>query len=340
MNEPFPQIVFTAPGRAELAQAAPSDLPPGAALIETECSMVSPGTELACLAGSESWAPLPFRPGYGSVGRLVRAGSESGDLPVGARVFTYGLHARYSPVQTLCLPVPEGLDPARAAFARIAAVSITALRVADAALGDVVAVVGLGPVGNLAAQLFALAGCEVVGIDLSERRRALALECGIPHAFAPGPDLGGKIAALTGGKRCRTVVEATGVPAVAEEAIALAGKNGELVLLGSPRGSHPADLSRFLNRIHLWGEGCVTVKGAHEWRFPVREDEHGRHSMEGNARVLLRLLAEGRLRVDPLLTHRAAPSSCQEIYDGLRREKDRYLGVVFDWTRAAEKISG
>ncbi len=335
MKESFSRIVFTAPGKAELRRVPTSEvaLDPEPTLIETEFSVVSPGTELACLSGKESWAPLPFFPGYGSVGRVVRMGQGAKGLSLGQRVFTYGPHARYGAVQALSVPLPEGIDAARATFARIGAVAMTALRVAEIGLGDVVAVFGLGPVGNLAAQLFALSGCRVIGIDLSEKRRELARQCGIPHLLAPGEGLREAVAELTGGRMCRTVVEATGVPAVAPTAITLAGKSGELILLGSPRGACQADLTPFLNRIHLWGEGCVTVKGAHEWRFPIQEGDHVRHSMERNVRILLDLIAEEKLRIAPLLTHLLSPADCQTAYDGLQREKDLYLGVVFDWSK-------
>ena len=335
MNEFFPQIVFTSPGKAELLQVSKSELPadPQSTLIETEYSIISPGTELACLSGKESWAPLPFRPGYGSVGRVIQAGKRE-DLAVGQRVFTFGAHGAYGAAQVICLPLSEGTDPAQAVFARMAAVSITALRVSDVALGDTVAVFGLGPVGNLAAQLFALSGCRVIGIDLSEKRREVAQQCGIPHVLASGADIREQVTALTGGRLCRTVVEATGLSAVAEQAIALAGKQGEMILLGSPRAAHNANLTSFLNHIHLWGDGCVTVKGAHEWRFPIGDGEHVRHSIERNVQIILGLIAEKKLQVAPLLTHRLSPADCQTAYDGLLKEKDRYLGVIFDWSKA------
>lgn len=337
IKEQFPQVLFTSPGRAVLDRCATSTLPdgPGDVLIETEYSVVSAGTELAILSGGESWAPLPFTPGYGSVGRVARVGSAVTDVAVGQRVFTYGKHARYALTDILHVPVGDEVEPLKATFARIAAVSITALRVADAALGDTVAVFGLGLVGNFAAQLFGLSGCEVIGIDLSEKRREQARQCGVAHVLAPGKDLVETVAELTGGRMCRTVVEATGLPAVAGEAAALAGKLGEVILLGSPRREHRADLTPLLNRIHVWNNGCVTFKGAHEWRLPVQEDPEGRgrFSMEGNVRALLRLIGQDRLKIEPLLTHVVSPADCQQVYDGLRDQKEVYTGVVFDWTK-------
>jgi 2-desacetyl-2-hydroxyethyl bacteriochlorophyllide A dehydrogenase len=337
VKESFQRILFDRPNKVVLDTASTSTLSrdPNSVIIETEYSIISPGTELAILAGIESWAPLPFVPGYGSVGRVIWKGDSAPDFALGQRVITYGNHARYAQTSILTLPLPDGIDPMKATFARMSAVSITALRVSDAALGDAVAVFGLGLVGNLAAQLFSLSGCEVIGIDLSEKRREQARKCGISHVLAPGPQLSEKVAEITGGRMCRSVVEATGVPAVAAEAGALAGKQGELILLGSPRHDHQANLTPFLNRTHLWGNGCITLKGAHEWRFPVRDDPegHGRFSIEGNVRILLRLIAENRLRLDPLLTHVVSPSACQSAYEGLREQKDVYTGVVFDWSK-------
>ena len=303
-------------------------------VIKTEYSIVSPGTELACLGGKESWAPLPFKPGYGSVGRVTQVGTERPDLKVGQRVFTYGDHAAYSTTRVLTIPLKEGIDPVQAVFARMAAVSITALRVSDVALGDTVAVFGLGLVGNLAAQLFSLSGCEVIGIDPSPGRRNLATRCGIAHVLDPNVNLLESVRTLTDGRMCRTVVDATGVPAVAEKAGSLAGRQGELILLGSPRGEHRANLTDFLNQTHLWGN-CVTVKGAHEWRFPIQEDPNGqgRFSIEGNIRTILRLIEQGSLEIGPLLTHVISPSDAPSVYAGLRDHKESYTGVVFDWSQ-------
>jgi threonine dehydrogenase-like Zn-dependent dehydrogenase len=80
---------------------------------------------------------------------------------------------------------------------------------------------------------------------------------------------------LTQGRRCATVVEATGLPAVAAKAAELAGKLGEVIFLGSPRGEHLGDITAVPNQVHLWGNGCVTFKGAHERCYPVKRDPNG-----------------------------------------------------------------
>lgn len=348
MKSHFQQIVFTRPGCAEAHEVSTEGFLKTTnqetdVLIETEFSIASAGTELACLSGLESWAPLPFVPGYGSVGRVVRVGPQAASAGVagaagikeGQRVLTFGKHSGLAKAETLIVPVPATLDPASASFARIASVAITSLRTSTAELGDFVAVIGLGLVGNLAAQLFALSGCEVIGIDLSAKRREQATACGIPHALAPGADLQTRIAAITGGCMCNVVVDATGLSAVITDTTPLlCAKQGEVILLGSPRSAHSTNVTPFLSQLHLC-RPTAAVKGALEWKYPIRDDKEGfcKHSMERNVAQILRLLDRGQLKVKPLLTHRAVPADCQTIYDGLAHQKDVFTGVVFDWTK-------
>ena len=333
-----PAIIFNAPGQVALGQTEidPAQLRPDQVLIDTEASVISPGTELAILSGKEGWAPLPYIPGYGAVGRIAALGADVKGLAVGDRVFSHSRHCARDFSSNMIVPVPAGVSAAEAACARLAQVAFTAVRIAQSQLGDWVVVVGLGAVGNFAAQLFNLAGCEVVAVDVSPGRLELAKACGIRHVLPAGPDLRDRLRALTGGALARTVVDATGAPAVTENAIGLAGPLGELIVLGSPRGDHQANLTNFLNGSHLWGNGCVTVKGAHEWRLPVREDAGGHvpYTMEGNLKVLLRLMAQKRLQLAPMLAHTLAPKDAPAIYQALQQRKNEVLTAVIDWTRA------
>ena len=84
----------------------------------------------------------------------------------------YANHAEivYVPA-TLCVPVPDGVGLDEAAFATVGAVALQGVRQSGATLGDRVAVIGLGLLGQLTVQLLRAAGCEVGGHG--PRRRAL-----------------------------------------------------------------------------------------------------------------------------------------------------------------------
>ena len=78
------------------------------------------------------------------------------------------------------------------------------------------------------------------------------------------------------------------------------------------------------------------MKGAHEWRLPVREDAGGHvpYTMEGNLKVILRLMAQKRLQLAPMLAHTLAPKDAPAIYQALQQRKNEVLTAVIDWTRA------
>src|SRR5579859_6582091 len=179
------RVVFTNPGQLEIQQ---SDFEltaqnPHEVVIKTHFSLISAGTELACLSGSESWFKFPSTPGYTSVGEVVAVGQAVTQVAVGDLVYTWGGHSAYNRIDldkpaSLCLKVPEGISEELVPFTRMATIAMTSIRISAIELGDFVAVVGLGLVGNLTVQLAELQGASVIGIDLSERRLARASECG------------------------------------------------------------------------------------------------------------------------------------------------------------------
>lgn len=331
------KIVFTAPQTVEVQQEEVSTdgLGRDELLIESLYSVVSAGTELACLAGREAWFSLPRVPGYATVGRVAALGGAVTGLREGEVVLHYGGHQSYNRRKQgdFLLPVPEGIDGAVAAMTRLATVAFTSIRVSDIEAGDFVAVAGLGAVGNLAAQLAQIQGGRVIGVDVSAGRIALARKCGIEQTVnAAQEDAAARIEELTGGEGVAAVIDATGNPRAIAGEMEWVGKRGELILLGTPRGEAQGDLTALLQGVHLWPHGCVTLKGAHEWRYPVLHDPNVKHSLERNSRVAWWLQQTGRLRMRELITHHVSPDDAPAVYAGLRTRKDEYVGVVFDWT--------
>lgn len=307
--------------------------------VRTHYSLISPGTELSCLSGEEgalaSWAQLPMVPGYVGCGEILAVGPGTHGFEPGQIVLAgtgHASHVKTKTTQRITL-VPAGLDHKKVCFAQMASIAITALRVSEAELGDYVAVVGLGLVGNLAAQFFALAGCQVIGIDPMVARLKMAGRTGIELVINPDQvDVRQAILDLTCGRGCEVVVEATGIPALALQAAELVATYGDLVLLGSPRQPYVTDVTDLLRAIHL--KPYVTVKGALTGRYPARPSADGyvKHSVVRNVGISLGLIAGSRLRVEELITHVLPPEECERAYDGLRTKKDEYMGVLFDWT--------
>jgi 2-desacetyl-2-hydroxyethyl bacteriochlorophyllide A dehydrogenase len=329
-------VTFTGANQVELVERdVDANLAGGEVLIESLYSAVSPGTEMACLSGRESWFTFPSISGYCNVGRAIAVGAGVTRFSPGDVIFSYGGHQRYlrRGAGDFALKVPAGLDLRYAPLIRLATVASTAIRVSDIEVGDDVAVVGLGPVGNLAAQLAALQGGRVVGIEPLALRRDVARACGVRQTVDPaGEDAAARIGELTGGRGVHSLIDATGNPKAVLGSLPWVGKYGELILLGSPRGQVEADVTDLLNYVHLWPRGCVTFKGAHEWRYPVYRDTFVKHSLERNTEIAWQLVQEGRLILDKLVTHVVSPYEAAAVYGGLADRKSEYMGVIFDWT--------
>lgn len=308
-------------------------------LVRTRYSVISAATELACLSGSQAWFPFPSTPGYAAVGEVLEVGAEISAVAPGDIVHYWGGHKQYCMIDTarpmsICLKVADGLPLERAPFTRMAIIAMTSLRISNIELGDYVGVLGLGTVGNFAAQLAGLQGGTVIGLDLNEGRLERARAAGLAHTLMMNPaSVKDDVAAITKGEGVTTLIEATGVPAALPPALPIVGRYGEVILLGTPRGAYETDLtSSVLDYIHLHGHGSITFKGAHEWRYPVARDPYVKHSMERNSVIAMELISSGALKVGPLHTHTLSPNEAESAYRGLQREKDKYVGVVFDWT--------
>ena len=318
----------------------PGPVGPNEVLVQTECTFISAGTELANFTGLDpgvhvpgSWNHFPARPGYANCGRVIELGSDVNTLAVGDRVFTQRKHVSHHLVpvddpNTIVVPVPEDVPSDLAAAIRMGMVAITAPQVADSHVNDWVVVFGLGLVGNLAAQLFQIDGARVIGVDPVPARRQLAHRVGIQRVI--GEDMTGiaeQVRDLTGGG-AQTVVEAVGHAGVAETAIHAAAPYGELILLGSPRAPVTADLNDFLQPVH---KSWITIKGALEHRVPVNPARGNPLSIAGNARTVLNLVSSGRLRLAELISHRLPANQIAAAYDGLLNKPNEYWGVALDW---------
>lgn len=330
------KVVFTEPWQVDVQHDGIADLrlEGKQALVRKLYTLISAGTELACLSGLESWFLMPGVPGYSAVSEIVEVGPEANGFQVGDRIYHHGNHAKYEVVETdgFCLKVPNGLESRWVPYTRLATVAITAIRASQIEVGDYVGVSGMGLVGNMASQLAKLQGGNVIGLDLSESRLHTARQCGMNHAIRIGQgSVKEEIMTITQGEGVSTMIEATGVPKVAEDALDWVKRSGELILLGSPRGDYESNLTSVLNHCHLYQGGNLTLKGAHEWRYPVMPNEFVKHSIYRNSKVVFSLMEQNRLQIEPLISHVVKPEGAPKAYEGLRFRKDDYYGVLIDW---------
>ena len=213
-------IDFTARGKVELREVDIDDeLAPNQVLLKTECTLISPGTELASLSGetNRGEAVFPTTLGYSAVARVLRAGSAVTSLKAGDRCLCYhSKHRNYQvmPERDLVRIANDALPSNEAVFCVVGCMGFQGVRRCRPELGESLLVMGLGLLGQFAAQTARLSGCfPVIALDFSEARRKIAMQLGADAVFAPdASDLDEKIAQLTGDRMCDSVIEVTGNP--------------------------------------------------------------------------------------------------------------------------------
>ncbi len=310
---------------------------PNEVIIKSHFTHLSAGTEMACISGLESFFQIPDTPGYTSVGEIVAKGEAVAEFKVGDLVYTYGPHKQYFKIDVtdrwhgICVKLPKGINPEHAAFTHMAGIAMTALRTSSIELGDWVLITGLGTIGNMAAQLAQLQGANVIATDIDDKRIELAIKSGIKHAInSSKTDVENYIQQECNGNLVSTYIDATGVAAVINKSLNLVELYGEVILLGSPRAPFETNITETFQKFHLLPHS-LTMKGALEFTYPTHKTEFSKHSLTRNAEIIMELIKDGKLVIDHVYSHKLHPAMAQQAYEGLRDQKDEYIGVVFDW---------
>jgi 2-desacetyl-2-hydroxyethyl bacteriochlorophyllide A dehydrogenase len=323
------RIVFTAAGVVAVEECLPPNLGVGQLLIRTRTTLISPGTERAFFLGLPNTpGSYPHYPGYSNIGEVVAVGEGVEGWTPGMRVATPAGHAAFVAVSSeTCVPVPERLADGEAVFFNLAAIAMQGVRKARVELGEPVVVIGAGLIGLLALQLARLnGGLPVVSVDTDERRLAFAQAVDADETVALSDDLKVTVASLCEDEGAAVVIEATGHPEAILTAFDLARPGGRVILLGSTRGE--TEQVNFYRDVHKKG---LTVIGAHNSARPLVESHPGWWIAQDDQRVALKLLALGRLKVRPLITHQFSWHEAPHAYERLKQWDTGTLGMVLNW---------
>ena len=287
----------------------------------------------------------PVAPGYATAGTVMAVAPGVDDFEVGDRVAcagaTYATHAEINYVpRNLVVPVPRrrtgeyvGFD--EAAFTTVGAIALHGVRLGAPEIGHRVVVIGLGVIGLLATQILRAHGCRVFGIDLNPARCDLARALGADDAMAP---MGAEavVSRWSGGLGADLVVVAAATrgsdPAVL--AAEVARDKGRIVAVGAtgldlPRRTlYQKELSLVVSR--SYGPGRYDPD--YEERGHDYPRAYVRWTERENMRTFLDLVADGRVDVRPLVSHRYDIERGADAYDTL--EKGDALGILIDYGTA------
>jgi polar amino acid transport system substrate-binding protein len=282
--------------------------------------------------------------GYSAAGRVVAVGEGCEGFRIGDAVACAGAgfanHAELLWVpQNLCVHVPDGIAFEDAAFATIGAIALQGVRQAEAQFGETIAVIGLGLIGQLTAQLLRASGCRVIGVDLDPWKVELAREHGFEHAYLRDADIVGHTFALTDGRGADAVIITAAAPN--NDPVVLAGDiardRAHVVIVGAV----PLDVPR-----SPYYEKELDVRLSRSYgpgRYDRRYEEKGvdypvgyvRWTENRNMQAFVQALALKQLALTKLITHRVPLGEAERAYDLVAGEvKERFLGVVLTYPEA------
>ncbi|MHB8632531.1 MAG: bi-domain-containing oxidoreductase [Thermoplasmatota archaeon] len=277
--------------------------------------------------------PLPL--GYCNVGVVEAVGIGVTGFAVGDRVASNGPHAETVLVPAnLCARVPDGISDDEAAFTVLGAVALEGIRLAEPTLGESVAVIGLGVVGQLAVQLLMANGCRVLAIDLNATRLGQAADAGAEVVQAGAADVVAAASRFTQGRGVDAVIVTAATPSSQpmHEAAQMCRKRGRIVLVGVTG----LELERgdFYEKELSFQVSCSYGPGRYDPAYEVKGQDYPvgfvRWTAQRNFEAVLDLMAAKRVVVAGLVSHRYPVERAGEAY-ALVAGKGGSLGILLEY---------
>jgi predicted dehydrogenase len=278
----------------------------------------------------------PSALGYSCAGVALAVGEGVEGIAPGDRVAcagqNYASHAEVVAVpKNLCVRIPDALSFEHASFVTLGAIALQGVRQAEARLGDRVAVIGLGLIGQITVQLLRAAGCRVLGADPVRERRELAVRLGADRAVV-SDELEAHALALSEGQGVDSVIITASTRDSGPVALAgaIARKKGRVVVVGAVGMDLPRE-SYYAKELELrlstsYGPG----------RYDRSYEEKGldypygyvRWTERRNMAAFLELAERRAVDLDPLLTHHFDIADAERAYQLMLDGQEPYLGIV------------
>ena len=358
-----------------VADAPEPMVTPNHVLVNPVYSLISSGTESASIHegiikevaenpsqlrkvwdGLKSMGPMPtitevrakFKEyaalGYAGAGTISERHPSVTEFKVGDRVAYGGEGTGHGQTilasRNLIVRVPDEVPFQHACFTTLGSIALNSIRISEVGVGDVVAVVGLGLVGQLVAQLARLQGARVIGIDLRSDRVNLARKLGLDHGLDGGVSITDEVSSITNGlgADCVIVAAASKSSAPCELALQICRDRGSIVIVGAVEMTFPWS-EMYMKEIKLLMSRAYGP-GSYDPEYEVRGHDYPiayvRWTEKRNMEEFLRLVALGRIDLQLLITHQFNLDDAPQAYQTVMDPASNSLGVLL---RYPEPIS-
>ena len=261
--------------------------------------------------------PLPL--GYSQAGEVVEVGKGVTEFKPGDRVVSNGNHAEYVAMpKNLVVKIPDGVSYEEASFTVLGAIGLQGIRLAKPTLGETVAVIGLGLIGLITAQLLKANGCKVVGFDLDEDKLKQAESYGITVVNSGKQDPVRFMEEFTDqvGADAVIITASTQSNEVIKQAANMSRKRGRIVLVGVV--GLDIDRSDFYEKELSFQVSCSYGPGRYDEDYEQRGNDYPlpyvRWTEKRNFEAVLENIRNGSLDVKSLITERVKLEDYLEIY--------------------------
>lgn len=291
--------------------------------------------------------------GYSAAGEVIDVGSEVSAFSVGDLVACAGggiaNHAEFIDVPVnLCAKVPSGVSTELASTVTLGAIALQGVRRANPTLGETIAVIGLGVLGQLTAQLLRVNGCRVIGIDINGERVRLATENGMDFGIDPtANNFVEQVHRVTDGFGADAVIitAASSSSTIVSEAMQACRKKGRVVLVG--------DVGLNLQRSDFYKKeldfliSCSYGPGRYDATYEEGGQDYPlpwvRWTENRNMEAYLGLLAKRQISIPTLGIVKYSIDEAPQAYEALKSGGQRSLVVILEYpereTRPAHTIS-
>jgi len=253
---------------------------------------------------------LPAGWGYQNVARVVRLGPEAKELRKGDVIFASADHVERFNIREdgLLVKLAPEVSPQHAALFGMAGVATHCCRRLDLRMGERLLIVGLGCIGQFAAQIATHMGARVTACDVNEKRLRIARKIGAAEQVFNPAGSGWKDSLRD--FSFDAVMDVAGVPDMVDALIGAVRNRGRVLLVAGR-----FDVKYTFN-LGQWHEVGI-----------MQSSHFSRDDLDN----LCRLVAGGRVKIGPIVTRVVAAKGAKRIYDTLRDEPHKLMGTVFEW---------
>lgn len=361
-------------GRLTLEELPMPQVRTGHLVIQTECSLISAGTErmlvefgrgsylrkaksqpekvrqvlqkirtdglIPAVAAVRRKLAIPMPLGYSQAGRVIAVGPGVLGFHIGDRVASNGAHAEVVQVPAfLTARVPAAVASEDACFTVVGSIALHGCRLLETSLGETHLVLGLGLIGQLAVQVLLASGCRVLALDKDPAKVALAERFGATGIAKNGGDPLRTIHELTNGIGVDGVLIAASTSSDAP--ILLAAEScrhrGRVVLVGVVGLSIPRD--PFFKKEIRFQVSCSYGPGRYDPAYELGGHDYPigfvRWTEQRNFQAFLGLLESGKVQTAPLRNLAFPIEHAPQAYAQLMNRRE-LMGILLSYPNEAQ----